>query len=74
MEPIEAALAAVEMFEPGEIPTHTRVAQDYGVVRSTLTLYIQLPFSLPVENMWVQSRLVEGRLVVLAVRGGTALL
>jgi hypothetical protein len=25
-----------------------------------------------VENMWVQSRLVEGRLVVLAVRGGTA--
>ena len=25
-----------------------------------------------VENMWVQSRLVEGRLVVLAVRGGVA--
>jgi hypothetical protein len=25
-----------------------------------------------VENMWVQSRLVEGRLVVLAVRGGIA--
>jgi hypothetical protein len=25
-----------------------------------------------VENMWVQSRLVEGRLVVLAVRRGTA--
>jgi hypothetical protein len=25
-----------------------------------------------VENMWVQYRLVEGRLVVLAIRGGTA--
>jgi hypothetical protein len=25
-----------------------------------------------VENTWVQSRLVEGRLVVLAVRRGTA--
>jgi hypothetical protein len=40
---------------------------------STLKGYYTLvSFILAVENMWVQSRLVEGRLVVLAVREGIA--
>jgi hypothetical protein len=37
MDPIEAALAAVESLEPGEKPNYTQIAQAYGVVRSTLT-------------------------------------
>jgi hypothetical protein len=37
MEPIEAALTAIESLEPGEKPNYTQVAQAYGVVRSTLT-------------------------------------
>jgi transposase-like protein len=37
MEPIEAALAAIESLEPGEKPNYTQIARDYGVVRSTLT-------------------------------------
>lgn len=37
MEPIEAALAAIESLEPGEKPNYTKIAQEYGVVRSTLT-------------------------------------
>lgn len=37
MEPIEAALAAIESLEPGEKPNYTQIAQTYGVVRSTLT-------------------------------------
>jgi hypothetical protein len=37
MDPIEAALAAIESLEPGEKPNYTQIAQAYGVVRSTLT-------------------------------------
>jgi hypothetical protein len=39
---------------------------------STLSPLMYFLISYTVENMWVQSRLVEGRLVVLAVRGGIA--
>ena len=38
MSSIEAALAAKESLAPGEELDYTRIAQDYGVVRSTLTL------------------------------------
>ena len=37
MESIEAALTAIESLEPGETPNYTKIAQEYGVVRSTLT-------------------------------------
>ena len=37
MESIEAALAITESLKPGDKPNYTQIAQDYGVVRSTLT-------------------------------------
>jgi hypothetical protein len=43
-----------------------------GIIRCAGNFAGRVVIYLSVENMWVQSRLVEGRLVVLAVRGGTA--
>jgi hypothetical protein len=37
MEPIGAALAAIESLDPREKPNYTQIAQTCGVVRSTLT-------------------------------------
>lgn len=37
MSQIEDALAAIELLEPGESPNYTKIADEYGVVRSTLT-------------------------------------
>jgi hypothetical protein len=37
MQPIEAALAALESLEPGEIPNFTATAKEYGVDRTTLS-------------------------------------
>lgn len=37
MEPIEAALAAIESLETGEKPDYTRIALHHRVVQSTLT-------------------------------------
>ncbi|KAF2851074.1 hypothetical protein T440DRAFT_79185 [Plenodomus tracheiphilus IPT5] len=37
MNSIEAALAAIDALMPGEKINYTQIAQDYGVVRSTLT-------------------------------------
>jgi hypothetical protein len=37
MQPIEAALAALESLEPGEIPNFTVTAKEYGVDRTTLS-------------------------------------
>jgi len=36
MEPIEAALAAIDSLAPGESINYTEIAKKYGVVRSTL--------------------------------------
>jgi transposase-like protein len=36
MGSIEAALAAIESIEPGELINYTEIANHYGVVRSTL--------------------------------------
>ena len=37
MEPIEAALAAIESLGPGESINYTAIAKKYGVERSTLS-------------------------------------
>jgi hypothetical protein len=37
MEPIEAALAAIELLGPGEETNYTHIAKTYGVVQSMLT-------------------------------------
>lgn len=36
MEPINAALAAIEALESGEKPVHTQIARTFGVERTTL--------------------------------------
>ncbi|KAF2844104.1 hypothetical protein T440DRAFT_52494 [Plenodomus tracheiphilus IPT5] len=36
MDPIEAALAAIESLKPGEKLNYTRIAKVYGVERRTL--------------------------------------
>jgi transposase-like protein len=37
MSPIEAAPAAIEVLEPGEKLSYTKIAREYGVHRSTLS-------------------------------------
>ena len=37
MSAIEAALAAIDVLEPGEKINYTKISNQYGVVRSTLT-------------------------------------
>jgi transposase-like protein len=37
MGSIEAALAAIEALQPGEVINYTQIAQKYGVVRTTLS-------------------------------------
>ena len=36
MDPIEAAIDAIESREPGESFSYSQIAKDFGVVRSTL--------------------------------------
>jgi hypothetical protein len=64
---IELALSA---YNNHQFRSLWRASQAFSVPYLTLTRR----YNRIVENMWVQSRLVEGRLVVLAVHGCTALL
>lgn len=50
MDPIEAAIAAIESLKPGEDFTYTEIAERFGVVRSTLTRRHQRVTQAPGKN------------------------